>query len=326
MKQKLFLLMLIACLMFSCIDGLSISGTVENVTSGTIYLQKFEDKKLVLIDEAQITNGEFKFTKKIELPELYALTLDTTKSSYLIFLDKNPVTIKFDDTQNYSNTVVTGSELQDLFTDYKKQQGVKINEFIEAHPASLVSAYVLYREFAYRLTPEEILSNIGLLDQSLMNTQYVKVLYKLVETMQSVAIGKKAPDFTLNDTNDNPVKFSDHWGNGYILLDFWAAWCGPCRMENPNVVSAFNKFKDKGFTVFGVSLDRKKEDWIKAIANDSLDWVQVSDLNYWSSEAAGLYGIRSIPTNLLIDKNGIIVEKNLRGENLHKKLEELLAD
>ena len=324
MKKCLFALIIVVCVISSCTENYSIVGTVENVTSGTIYLQKFENKKLLLIESAPITNGEFKFSKKLELPELYALTLDTTQSSYLVFLGKEPVTIKFDDTQNFRNTVVTGSELQDLFNEYKEMRVTKIDEFIKEHPASLVSAYTLYREFAYRLTVEEILSNIALLDQSLMNTQYVKVLQDLVVVMQNVAVGKKAPDFTLNDTNGNPVKFSDNWGNGYVLLDFWAAWCGPCRMENPNVVNAYNKFKDKGFTVYGVSLDRTKDDWIKAIADDNLTWMHVSDLIYWSSAPAELYGVRAIPANFLIDKNGIIVAKNIRGAALHKTLEELI--
>ena len=324
MKKSLFTLIVVVCVICSCTENFSVIGTVENATSGTIYLQKFENKKLLLIDSAQITNGEFKFSKKLDLPELYAITLDTTKNSYLIFLDKGTATVNFDDTQNFRNTVVTGSELQDLFNKYKEMRVTKIDEFIKEYPTSLVSAYVLYREFAYRLTVEEILSNIDLLDKSLMNTQYVKVLQDLVVVMQNVAVGKKAPDFTLNDINGNPVKFSDNLGDGYVLLDFWAAWCGPCRMENPNIVDAYNKFKDKGFTVYGVSLDRTKEDWIKAIADDNLTWMHVSDLIYWSSAPAELYGVRAIPANFLIDKNGIIVAKNIRGEALHKTLEELI--
>jgi peroxiredoxin len=312
---------------------LSITGDVENVQSGKIYLQKFENKMLRVIDSARIIDGKFKFSKDVELPELYALTVDTTKSSYLVFFDENPVTVHFDTARNYEKTVVTGSKLQDLFLEYRhaseqaetEEDDVKIDEFIKAHPTALVSAYVLYREYSYRLTPEEILSNIQLLDKSLHNTPYVKVLQELVTTLQTVAVGKKAPDFTALDTEGNPVKLSDQLGKAeYTLVDFWAAWCGPCRRENPNVVAAYNKFKDKGFTVFGVSLDKSKDAWLQAIEKDNLTWTHVSDLAYWDSAPAKLYGIRAIPANLLIDKNGIIVAKNIRGEELQTTLEGLL--
>jgi peroxiredoxin len=326
MKKSLALLMLMACICGLHAEDLSVTGTVENVKSGKIYLQKFENKMYRIIDSAQINNGKFQFSEKVKLPELYALTLDTTKSSYLVFFDKDPVSLKFDTAQYYRNTVVTGSKSQDLFTEYKTQRRVKIDEFIKAHPASLVSAYVLYRDFSYRLSPEEIQSNIQLLDPALLNTPYVKVLKELIVTLQNIAIGKPAPDFILNDTNGKPVKFSDQLGKAkYTLLDFWAAWCGPCRRENPNVVSAYNKYKDKGFTVFGVSLDKSKNDWVKAIEKDNLTWVHVSDLIHWDSAPAQLYGVRAIPANFLIDKNGIIVAKNIRGEELHKTLEKLLS-
>jgi peroxiredoxin len=325
MKKLLLGLVFMASAFGSYAADLSVAGTVTGVKSGKIYLQKFENKIYRLIDSTQIKNGKFRFSRDAELPELYALTLDTTKSSYLLFLDKEPVTVQFDTAQYYRNTVVTGSQSQDLFTAYKKQRKVKVDEFIKANPASLVSAYVLYRDFSYRLSPEEIYSNIQLLDSSLHNTPYVKVLEELAATLQTVAVGKQAPDFTLNDSEGNPVKFSDQWGKAeYTLLDFWAAWCGPCRRENPNVVAAYNKFKDKGFTVFGVSLDKTKDAWLKAIAKDNLTWTHVSDLNYWNSAPAQLYGVRSIPANLLIDKNGTIVAKNIRGEKLHQTLEKLL--
>ncbi|GHU78966.1 thiol:disulfide interchange protein [Bacteroidia bacterium] len=327
MKKNWLLLLFVACAFGVHATGLSVTGTVAGVKSGKVYLQKFDNKKLLLIDSAEIKNGKFQFSKDVELPELYALTVDTTKSSYLVFLEKNPITVKFDTAQYYSNTTTKGSALQDLFVEYKKQRKVNIAEFIKAHPASLVAAYVLYRDFSYRLSPEEIESNIQLLDPSLLNTQYVNVLKKLAVIQKNVAIGKPAPDFTLNDTEGNPVRFYDQLSKAkYTLLDFWAAWCGPCRRENPNVVAAYNKYKDKGFGVFGVSLDKNKESWVKAIEKDNLTWAQVSDLQYWDSAPAQLYGVRAIPSNLLIDKNGIIVAKNLRGEELHKTLEKLLLN
>ncbi|MCA4897175.1 MAG: TlpA family protein disulfide reductase [Cytophagales bacterium] len=152
---------------------------------------------------------------------------------------------------------------------------------------------------------------------------YTKELNNQVEKLKVTAVGQIAPEISLANPSGEIVKLSSLRGK-YVLIDFWAKWCGPCRRENPNVVKAYKRFKDKGFEVFGVSLDRNKEDWVKAIAEDGLTWTHVSDLKYFESQAAKDYNINAIPFSILLDKSGKIIAKNLRGAALEKKLEEVI--
>ena len=155
------------------------------------------------------------------------------------------------------------------------------------------------------------------------NSPHAKSLIGRVARIKGVSVGALAPDISLSDTTGTTVALSSLRGK-YVLLDFWASWCGPCRQENPNVVRMYNKFKDKGFAIYSVSLDQAKANWTKAIRNDNLTWTHVSDLKFWQSAAAQQYGVQAIPATFLLDKDGKIIAKNLRGDALEQKLEEVL--
>jgi peroxiredoxin len=304
-------------------SNLQLKGTVTDTVVQYVYLQKFYNKMFKTIDSVKVKDGSFSFKTKVKTPELYGLSVNTANSPLYIFLENTPITVKLNPKKYYSTSVVEGSESQNLFDAYRKTKDIEISKFITEHPKSIVSAYVLYRNWSYRLAPAEITANIALLDKSQQNSVYVKELRELVTVLNGVAIGKKAPDFTANNPEGKPFRLSENL-KGYTLIDFWASWCGPCRKENPNVVAAYKEFHDKGFNIIGVSLDKKKENWIKGIKDDNLDWQHVSDLKFWNSEIAKLYGVRAIPGNYLIDSKGIIVAKNLEGEELKTTLKTLL--
>ncbi len=220
------------------------------------------------------------------------------------------------------------NELNKYSIEYQKLEQDETDlavDYIANHPGSFPSLMALGK-FYPRLTLRQIEDLWDNLKESLKQTPLGKELRIQLNSMNAVQIGKTAPDFSARDTSGNMVSLSSLKGK-YLLLDFWASWCGPCRNENPNVVKAYQKFKDKNFEILGVSLDDEhaKEKWLKAIKDDQLTWVQVSDLKGWQSEVAELYHVRGIPQNFLLNPEGVIIATDLRGEKLLKTLEDILG-
>jgi peroxiredoxin len=197
--------------------------------------------------------------------------------------------------------------------------------FLKSHPNSNAALYALKTYAGYDIDPAKVEPLFNSLPANQKSWPSAVAFKDRIEIAKKTAIGKYAMDFTQNDTSGNAVSLSSFKGK-YVLVDFWASWCGPCRRENPNVVKVFNKFRDKNFTILSVSLDQPnaKDKWLAAIHKDGLTWTHVSDLKYWDNEVAKEYGIRAIPQNLLLDPQGKIIAKNLRGEELDSKLSELI--
>lgn len=339
-----------------------IAGTINGIDTGTIYLQKREAGEWKVVDSAELVSGTFNFLGTIGSPELWYLTVKNAKVYVPLFVENSDITVDIL-ADSLEGTTIKGSlsqgvyenylnqmkpiekEMNDVYQDYmnarnaedeagmakadsmyeavEAKQKQQILSFAMENPASVVAPYLMYRN-AYMFELTDLEAAALAIDTTLNASTYMQELVKTVDILKAVQIGQPAPGFTQADTSGNPLALSSLKGN-VLLVDFWASWCGPCRAENPNVVDAYKKYHDKGFDILGVSLDKDRGKWLEAIQADGLTWYQVSDLKYWNNEVSTLYGVRSIPSNVLIDKDGIIIARNLRGEDLLNKLAELLG-
>jgi len=342
----------------------TVTGKIEGSDSITFYLQKREAGKTISIDSAVSKKGSFKMKGgAVAYPQLIQLVAGNTRKRTSFYLENSEITVT-GSLDSLFKAKVTGSKTHDeylafiasnkpLSDSYSKvvikfqaanQSGDAANlailqkemdsieiamtnlqkNFVKNNPKSYVSPSILV-SLSYEMEADEIESMVNGLDTGIVALPQIKALKERVSVMKAVAVGQKAPDFTLSDVNGNPVALSSKIGSKLLLIDFWAAWCNPCRQENPNVVKVYNEFHKKGFDVFGVSLDQKKEAWVKAIADDKLTWTHVSDLQYWNNAAAKIYAVNSIPANFLLDETGKIIGKNLRGQDLYNKVNEVLG-
>lgn len=318
----------LAVAVLSCSEGkkgYTLNGEISDVAEGMMYLKKYQDKSFIDVDSAVITNGVFKFEGVCGEPLAHGLTtFKDSKRPLVFFLDNETMQLKMN--ESGKELVVAGSAINDLYAQnapLTRQDGYSIDSLVAAHPASAVTPYFIVKDFAYKLDLEGMKALRARLDASLDGTTYVNQIDDFIRRMENIQVGAVAPDFTLPDADGNPVTLSALRGK-YVLIDFWASWCPDCRKENPNIVAAWDKFKDRNFTILGVSLDRKREPWLAAVEKDGLTWTHVSDLKDWKSDAAVSYAIRWIPMNFLLDPEGVILAVGLEGEALHRKLEEVL--
>jgi peroxiredoxin len=359
----LLLLVTLACGKNKTFDGsVELTGNIKNIEFGELVLYKQSGYDFSVVDTIYLDkNGEFKYEVKLEEPGFFELRMGDFKSIQLA-LEENDLHIEYDfSTEKLS---IKGSsdadfmvQINSLIQDYQKEINQLNVAYYDAMSNQDVDAIkgiqnkasnmeVEYSEKAKELVKDAkgsfvVLSAIPLInfrDNFIFWDEIVAELYgkypnlKLVsnlqmeiEEMRPLSMGQVAPEISLNNPNDQLVSLSELRGK-YVLIDFWAAWCKPCREENPNVKRLYEKYKDKGFEVFGVSLDRTKDAWVKAIADDQLTWVHVSDLKYFNSDAAATYKINAIPATYLLDPDGKIIAKDLRGTSLERKLEDIFGN
>jgi peroxiredoxin len=223
-----------------------------------------------------------------------------------------------------SKEISARDKVEAMIDSIDKLKNEKVyGEYVRTNPTSPIAMFALQQFAGWDIDAARVEPVYNLLSEGNKNLPSAIEFKTNLEIAKKTGIGQFAMEFTQNDTAGVPVKLSSLKGK-YLLIDFWASWCGPCRAENPNLVKVFNKYKGKNFHILGVSLDRpgQKEKWMKAIYDDKLEWTQVSDLQFWNNEVAKQYGIRAIPQNLLLDPEGKIIAKNIRGEELETKVAE----
>ena len=209
--------------------------------------------------------------------------------------------------------------------EIRRQRIDCMKRFAAENPNSMVTALMVNNNLSYYLLPEELETYVNAFDTVNRQSPWVRSIHEKVEIAKRLAIGQPFIDLKLSAPDGTETALSDYAGKDkYVLIDFWASWCRPCRIAHPKIVKIYRKYKDRGFEIVGVSLDKNRAEWIKAIKDDALDWIQMSDLKFWQSRAVSLYALNIIPYNILLDREGNILAKGLEPDDLEKKLAELL--
>lgn len=307
-------------------SGYAIEGEIADAQSGTVYLKCYKGGTFVDIDSATVQGGQFSFKGTAEEPLAYGLTTNKASRRPLVLFMGADEQVKVKMNESEKKMEVEGAAENALLQRFQAQTDAgtcTVDSLFNHYSASPVSAYVFLRNFSSRLSYNDIKEARARLAASLNGTEYANQLDALLAKLEKLQDGATAPDFTLPDADGNPVSLSSLRGK-YVLIDFWASWCPDCRKENPNVVAAYQRYKDKNFTVLGVSLDKKKEPWLAAIEKDGLTWTHVCDYQFWDGDVVDLYAVKWIPKNFLLDPNGVILASGLEGQALLDKLAEVI--
>lgn len=355
--------MAVLLLLWGCSDknNYVVKSGLTGLTDGYAYMQVFGEEGLEIVDSALIEQGSFMFRGEKPEPEFVYITFSSSKGRIGFFLENAKISLT-GHADSLSKVKISGSALNDEYTAFKaemeifeqrqselyqqytdaqakgdtsmtrliekmwdlldNEQNMFIRQYISDHKASVISPFLVHQRLIYSINLRELDSLNSIFPVEIQNTVYAKKLKNRAEILRKVEPGQPAPEISLDDTLGIARSLSALKGK-YVLIDFWASWCGPCRAESPNLVKAYNQFRDKGFEIFGVSLDKDRKKWIDAIKADKLTWWHVSDLKGWQCAPAKTYGVNSIPHSVLIDPDGIIIAKGLRGDALDARLKEI---
>lgn len=315
---------------------IKVTVSLDSMKAGEVMYLMINRERKERIAGAYPQNGQYSFSVKTETPALFHLELSNGAVPARFFAADGDELRITGNRRNLFTVAVAGSALNDQYRQYearvkKEHDALAANnpnnlaydptpaalDFIKQHPGSPVAAYLLFRGIPpARISGSELQQLWNGLRPEVREGLYGRIVAGRIAIAKSTDIGRPFIEVALPDTSGRNTRLSDYVKQGYVLVDFWASWCIPCRGENRYMKAACEKYRNRGFSVFSISLDNKKEPWTAAIRRDTLAWVHVSDLKYWDCAPAKSYGVIAVPANVLVAPNGDIVARNLRGQAL----------